>query len=176
MTFPISTKLFWTSAAVAGLLVSGLLLVHAQTRVQDEDLRQYLDLLRSDVSQTKIRTLNEVMKISGEEAEKFWPVYQKYETELQHVSDQKLALLNEFAGYHVSGTLGDKAAKNLAERWLKNSQDRLDLWKKYHKRISKAVSPIRAAQFLQVENQMALFIDLNIAAEMPAVGTKEPFR
>jgi lipid-binding SYLF domain-containing protein len=34
---------------------------------------------------------------------------------------------------------------------------------------AKAVSPARAAQILQVEHQMALFIDLNIAAEMPAL-------
>ena len=39
------------------------------------------------------------------------------------------------------------------------------------KKIAKAVSPARAAQFLQVEHQMGLFMDLNIAAEMPALRT-----
>ena len=42
----------------------------------------------------------------------------------------------------------------MAVQWLKNSQARLDLWKYYNRKISKAVSPIRAAQFLQVENQV----------------------
>ena len=50
-------------------------------------------------------------------------------------------------------------------------QARLDLWKKYRKKIAKAVSPARAAQFLQVEHQVALFMDLNIAAEMPPLRT-----
>ena len=51
-------------------------------------------------------------------------------------------------------------------------KDRLgDLWKKYHQQVSDAVSPIRAAEFLQVENQMAIFIDLNLASEMPLVGS-----
>jgi len=67
--------------------------------------------------------------------------------------------------------LDDHHAKDLAERWLKNTQERLDLWKKYHKKLSKVVSPVRAAQFLQVENQMALFV-LNITAKMPVVRTK----
>ncbi len=40
----------------------------------------------------------------------------------------------------------------------------------YYQRISTAVSPIRAAQFLQVEHQLALFVDLSIASEMPVVG------
>ena len=92
------------------------------------------------------------------------------------MGDRKLALIREFATLHFGGKLDNKQAADLAARWLKNTQERLDLWKKYHKQISKAVSPIRAAQFLQVEHQMALFIDLNIAAEMPAVGTSPPAR
>lgn len=41
----------------------------------------------------------------------------------------------------------------------------------YHKQISDAVSPVRAAQFLQIENQVAIFVDLNIASEMPLVDS-----
>ena len=141
-----------------------------------DDVRAYLEMLRSDVNATKIRTINQVMKLTGPEAEKFWPIYRKYEKELAAVGDRKLGLIREFARLHASGTMDDKQAADLAARWLKNTQERLDLWKKYHKQISKAVSPIRAAQFLQVEHQMALFIDLNIAAEMPVVGAKPPAR
>jgi hypothetical protein len=114
------------------------------------------------------------MKLTGPEAEKFWPVYRKYEKELSAVAERKLALIQEFAPLHFSGRLDDQHAANLADRWLKNTQERLDLWKKYHKQISKAVSPMRGAQFLQVEHQMALFVDLNIASEMPALGTVKP--
>ncbi|MCX6926644.1 MAG: transcriptional regulator, partial [Verrucomicrobia bacterium] len=110
------------------------------------------------------------MKLTGPEAEKFWPVYRNYEKELAAVADRKVAMIREFAPLLFGGKLDDQKANDLAARWLKNTQERLDLWKKYHKQISKAVSPIRAAQFLQVEHQMALLIDLNIAAEMPAVG------
>ncbi len=57
----------------------------------------------------------------------------------------------------------------MADQWLTNSQDRLDLWKKYYQKISEAVSPVRGAQFLQIEHQMSLFIDINIASAMPMV-------
>ena len=154
------------------VFASSSLFAQAPTEPADADeIRAYFELLRSDVSATKIRTINEVMKLTGPEAEKFWPVYRKYEKELTLVAERKLALIREFAPLHFGGRLDDQQAANLATRWLKNTQERLDLWKKYHKQISKAVSPIRAAQFLQVEHQMALFIDLNIAAEMPALGT-----
>jgi hypothetical protein len=62
----------------------------------------------------------------------------------------------------------------MADKWLKNIQARLDLWKKYHRKISQAVSPTRGAQFLQVENQMALFVDIGIASEMPQIAPAAP--
>jgi hypothetical protein len=160
----------------AGALLLGGNSVHAQARATNslDDTRAYLDVLRSDFNATKIRTINEVMKLTGPEAEKFWPIYRKYEHELAAVSDRKLAMIQEFEQLHFSGKLDDQKAQDLAKRWLKNTQERLDLWKKYRKQISKAVSPMRAAEFLQIENQMALFVDLNIASEMPAVGSTPP--
>jgi len=136
-----------------------------------DDARAQLEVLRSDFNTYKIHTFNQVMKLTAAEAEKFWPVYRNYEKELAAVGDRKLALIREFFGHHRAGTLNDQNSKEMAGQWLQNVQDRLDLWKKYHRQISDAVSPMRAAQFLQVENQMAIFVDLNIASEMPMVGS-----
>jgi hypothetical protein len=142
-----------------------------QPSSEPDDVRAALEMFRSDLNGAKVRTLNQVMRLTGPEAEKFWPIYRQYEKDLAEVGERKLKLLREFAAHHSKGTLNDENSKKMAQDWLQNVQDRLDLWKKYHKEISKAVSPIRAAQFLQVEHQIALFIDLNIASEMPVVGS-----
>jgi hypothetical protein len=141
------------------------------TSAEPDNLRAVLETLRSDVNGYKVRVLNQAMQLTGPEAEKFWPIYRQYEQELAGVGEKKVALLREFGDLSSSGTLDNKAANRLAKDWLKNVQARLDLWKKYQKKIAKGVSPARAAQFLQVEHQMALFIDLNIAAEMPVLRT-----
>ncbi|HOK76870.1 MAG TPA: hypothetical protein PLW35_04015 [Verrucomicrobiota bacterium] len=138
-----------------------------------DETRAYFEVLRSDFNTAKVRTLNEVMKLTPSEADKFWPVYRNYERELAAVGDRKLALVVEFMRHHNAGTLTEQNSRDLAARWLQNVQDRLDLWKKYHDRISNAVSPIRAAQFLQVENQIAIFVDLSIASEMPLVNATQ---
>jgi len=135
-----------------------------------EDARAYFEVLRSDFNARKIRALNEVMKLTVTEADKFWPIYRNYERDLATVNDRKLALVVEFMRHHNAGTLTEENSRELAAKWLQNVQERLDLWKNYHQQISNAVSPIRAAQFLQVENQMAIFVDLSIASEMPLVG------
>jgi len=143
----------------------------APTSAEPDDLRAVLEELRSDVNGYKVRVLNQALQLTGPEAEKFWPVYRQYEQELAGVAEQKIALLREFDDRSSNGTLDNKAADRMAQQWLKNVQARLDLWKKYRKKIAKAVSPARAAQFLQVEHQVALFMDLNIAAEMPPLRT-----
>lgn len=166
-------KTFHRLLVLAGCLTLGPAFALGQTTsapdAAPDDLRAVLEMLRSDVNSFKIRTLNQALQLTGPEAEAFWPVYRQYEKELAAVGDRKIALLREFGDRNRSGTFDNAAADALARRWLQNVQDRLDLWKKYHKRIAKAVSPARAAEFLQVEHQMALFIDLNIAAEMPAL-------
>jgi hypothetical protein len=148
----------------------------AQTQAASEpdDLRAVLEMLRSDMNSYKIRTLNQVMALTAPEAEAFWPVYRQYEKELAAVGDRKLSLIREYAAMRTRGSMDSKSWDSLAQRWLTNVQDRLDLWKKYQKKIGKSVSPMRAAQFLQVEHQIALFIDLNIASEMPVIGVAGP--
>ncbi|MBE7498880.1 MAG: hypothetical protein HS113_00910 [Verrucomicrobiales bacterium] len=158
----------------AAVLALATLWASAQTPASSavpDDLRAVLELLRSDANTFKIETLNQALQLTAAEAEAFWPIYRRYEQELAAVADRKIALLREFGERCVQGTLDDAAADQMAKRWLANARDRLNLWKKYQKRIAKAVSPARAAQFLQVEHQMALFLDINIAAEMPALRT-----
>ena len=159
---------------LAAVLPLGSVTAFTQTgpkSADPDDLRAVLETLRSDVNGYKVRVINQAMQLTGPEAEKFWPIYRQYEQELGKVADKKIALIREFSDHCAQGTLDSKAANTLAQQWLKNVEARLDLWKKYHKKIAKAVSPARAAQFLQVENQVALFMDLNIAAEMPVLRT-----
>ncbi len=136
-----------------------------------DDARAYFEELRSDFNSGKVRTLNRVMKLSAAEADRFWPIYRAYEKDLASVSDRKLALLQDFVNHRSAGTLTEEKYKQFNAQWLQIAQDRLELWKRYHAKISESVSSLRAAQFLQVENQMALVVDVNIASEMPLLGS-----
>jgi hypothetical protein len=136
-----------------------------------DEARAYFETLRSEFNAGKVRVLNDTMHLSTAEADKFWPIYREYEKDLAAVGDRKVALLTEFVGRHFRGTLNDQNSEALTVQWLQNSQDRLDLWKQYQQRISTDVSPVRAAQFVQVENQMAIFLDESIASDVPLIGT-----
>ena len=164
------------SVVCAGLMAVAILGSSQTARAQSgttnvtDDARAYLELLRSDFNTTKIRTINQVMQLTKSEADVFWPIYRQYENDSAALGDKKLALIREFFKNYKAGTLDNRLAKNLSEDWLNLNQARLDLWKKYSRKIGKALSQIRAAQFLQIENQTALFVDMSIASEMPTIG------
>jgi hypothetical protein len=136
----------------------------------EANLRNYVEVFRSDVSTGKKAMLTEIMKLNEKDATAFWPLYRDYEHELYQQLDRRFALITQFVTDQANGTLTDEKAKELAAKWFAVQDDRMALWKKYYGQIEQALSPIRAAQFVQVENQVALMIDLAIASEMPYVG------
>jgi hypothetical protein len=139
-----------------------------------DDLGAILELMRSDLNAAKVETIDSTMKLSAAEGERFWPIYRRYEAELATVSDQRVALVQELLQTFGTEDLDDRKVRDLTKRWLQYHQNRLDLWKKYQGHLEKELSAERAAQFLQIEHQMALLIDINIAAEMPLVTTGAP--
>lgn len=136
----------------------------------DDNIYNYLQLFRSDLNSAKVEVVNQVMKLSAADAQKFWPLYRQYELELGKLAISRTELIAEFVEAHKSGTFDNAHAKDIARRWFQTQRARLKLLEKYHGKIQKALSPIQAGQFLQIENQIAIFMDMAIASEMPMVG------
>src|ERR1039458_7169023 len=76
---------------------------HKQGAYSPDEARAYFEVLRSDFKAGKIRALNQAMKLSVAEADKFWPIYRSYEKDLAGVGDPKLALTGEFLTHHKAG-------------------------------------------------------------------------
>ena len=134
---------------------------------REANLRAYADLLRSDVRAQKSAILTELMEFSDSEEAKFWPVYREYETALARINDDRLALFKEYAANYA--TLTDAVADRLARGALDVEARRQDLKRRYYERFASVLSPKTAARFLQVENQILLLLDLQIAASLPLV-------
>ncbi len=162
------TRLFITLFAAAILLCAYPL--SAAEQEAPDDLRAYIEILRSDVNASKVRILNEALRLTEEEAKAFWPIYRKYEVEVFALADARLELTEEFFKFQNADTKDPDQARLIADKWFALKQDRLDLWKKYYHKISKALCPVRAAQFIQIEHEIALYIDISIASEAPLLG------
>ena len=125
----------------------------------------YLELLRSDLKANKVAVITAAMDFSDEEADVFWPVYREYELELSKLGDQRVALIKDYA--QNFDTMTDAKAKELVEKSFDLKKKQNDLLKKYFKKLDKVMPTTRAALFAQIENQIQMMVDLQIASELP---------
>ena len=138
----------------------------------NDNIYNYLQLLRSDLNSAKVQLVDSILKLSEDDAKKFWPIYRDYENELGKQAIGRMELIKEFVQAHRDGSFDNGKAKEIAKRWFSTQRARLDLLEKYHSKIEKTLTSVQAGQFLQIENQIGLFIDVTIASEMPTVGSK----
>src|SRR5205807_2191611 len=111
----------------------------------------------------------EVMELSADEAAKFWPIYKDYDAEIARTGDAKLAGIKKYAENYESMT--DSVADELAQAALKIEQERHEAKAKFYEKVKGELGGIIAARFLQVENQLLMLVDLQIAASLPVVGS-----
>ncbi len=131
----------------------------------------FIELLRQDLKTQKVAVITETMNFTEAESNAFWPVYREYDFEATKLADERLAIIKDYAQNFENMT--DVKAKELIDRSMKNQENRLKLRKKYFKEFLKVLPAIKAARFAQVENQISLLLDLQIAAELPLIEAPE---
>jgi hypothetical protein len=114
-----------------------------------------------------VAIFTELMEFTEDEDKAFWPVYREYDTELGKINDDRVSLIEEYARNYPA--LSDAVADKLATAALELEGRRTQLKTKYYHRFKSVLSPKTAARFLQVENQLLLLIDLQIASSLPVV-------
>jgi hypothetical protein len=95
----------------------------------------------------------------------FWPIYREYDLEMAKLGDERVAMIEEYARNYSQ--LTDTMADKLASHALDLEARRQAVKAKYYERVKKALSPRTALRCLQVEHQLLLIIDLQIAAALP---------
>ena len=127
----------------------------------------YLELLRSDLRTQKVALVTEAMDLTDAQSEVFWPIFRKYDAELASLNDQRIALIKDYAQNFDKMT--DAKADELTKQVFSLLGKRLKLQESYYQQFSKALNPVLAARFMQVERQINALVDLQIASELPLI-------
>jgi hypothetical protein len=136
----------------------------------DQNIRAYIELLRSDLKTAKAQIMGEVMQLDATQATKFWPIYKEFETELATVGGKVVAAITKYSDEYDNMT--DAVADQLAGQVLSIEQERNTLKKKYYDRMKAGLGGIIAMRFLQVENQLERIVDLQVAASLPIIEAR----
>ena len=120
-----------------------------------------LELFKKDVRSQKKQIVAANMTLTDAEAEKFWPVYDRYAADLAKIYDAKLALIEEYLDKYQTMT-GDEA-ENYLRRRAAAEQAVMQLRLKYVPEFRKVLSGRQTALFFQIEWRLDLLINLQLA-------------
>jgi len=136
---------------------------------KEQNLKEYIQLLRGDVRSQKSAIMGAVMQLDPDQAAAFWPLYRDYDAALSTVNDLRVANIEEYA--RTYSQLTDAKADELVRNAMAYQKQRDDLLAKYYDLVKQALGAIVAARFVQVEHQLLLIIDLQIASALPIAGS-----
>jgi hypothetical protein len=141
--------------------------LNATDETRDLNIRAYVELLRSDLRTQKIAIVTEMMALSEDEDAKFWPIYRDYETQLSTINDDRIKGIKEYS--ETFDKMTDDIADRLARGSLGLEERRHALKADVYNKLKASLSSRTAARFLQVENQILLLLDLQIASSLPII-------
>lgn len=139
----------------------------ASGKLDAGNLRAFIELARADLKTEKTIIIAQNISFTGDEAAEFWPLHNEYTLELNKLLDERLSLLNDYAGTYQNMT--DAQATAIARKSFDLEEKRTGLKRKYFKKFSKVVPAKKAAQFFQIENQINAALDLQLAAALPLI-------
>lgn len=146
---------------IFGLIVLMSISLYAQTA------DTYLELLRSDLKTQKKVVVAEALSLNDLQAEKFWPLYREFEFESAKLGDTRVRIIKEYAANYEN--LSEEKADELLLKSFDLDEDKLDLQKKYYKKVKKQLGAKQAGKFMQVVNRLNMLIDIQVAAELPLI-------
>ena len=107
------------------------------------------------------------MDFTDAQAEKFWPVYEQYTSDLVKINDTKAALIQEYIQTYNTMT-GDQAESYLRKR-AAVEESIMQLRVKYVPIFRKVLSGRATALFFQIDWRLGLMIDLQLA-QLPLIN------
>jgi hypothetical protein len=115
--------------------------------------------LKSEAQTTNLEKLNNYkigfftkkLDLSSEEAEKFWPVYNDYQSQRNIIQLEKLKINRNFNLNESS--LSDKQLTDMGDKFVDYLVQESDLSVEFHKKLKEVLPPAKVIRYYQAEAQ-----------------------
>jgi hypothetical protein len=148
--------------ALAMLLIVSLTLPLA---AQTGDPATDMNTVRQELRAHKKDLVAKNLQLTETEAKAFWPVYEKYQTEMKDIGDRMVKLVENYGLTHKVMT-NDTASK-LLDKYMKIQSDRVKLQEKYLPKFEKALPITKVARYYQIENKFRAAVDYDVTSQIP---------
>lgn len=128
-------------------------------------------LIQSAYGMEKKQIIVQFMKLTEAENAGFWKIYDEYEAERKELGKKRANNIIDYANNY--GKLTDAKATELVNSSFDIQINLSKLLKKTYAKLSKVMSPIRAAQFVQLENYLETMVRMELSDDIPLIGELE---
>lgn len=126
-----------------------------------------INLMRKDLRDQKKQVIAANLPLNGDEAAKFWPVYDAYTQQTIKINDRRYALFKEYAAnYH---TMTDDQASSYIRRWNEVDGAFTNLRLEWIPKFEQVLGPKKTAAFFQIDRRVGLMIELQLSSQLPLV-------
>ena len=115
------------------------------------------------------RTLIEnYMKIDASKAAEFWKLYEAYETSRRAIGLKRIENMTKYADNYDNFTT--ESINAIMKNALDIQKEMTSLWGSTYKKMSKVISPVEAAKFIQTEMYIENTIRQALLEKVPLIG------
>ncbi|MCK5906680.1 MAG: hypothetical protein KAG37_03770 [Flavobacteriales bacterium] len=109
-------------------------------------------------------TISKNIVITNADGDLFWPLYKEYNSKMEELNNEFIA---EYSDYiEKKDELVFSEAMDLVESMMSIDMDLLKLEKKYYKKMSNIMNPVKVAAYINFERKVQLEIRLEVIKEM----------
>jgi hypothetical protein len=153
-----------TSLVAAVAMIAMLGIVPAISQDQPADTMQ---IVHERVRADKRLLVAETLQLTEPEATAFWPVYDRFQTELGKLTDRSIKLIQRYGDAYK--TMSNAEAKRLLDEYLAIEGDRNRLRQSYLPKFRKVLSEKKVARYYQLENKIHAVVSYELAKEIPLI-------
>ncbi|MEY2918984.1 MAG: hypothetical protein RL261_289 [Pseudomonadota bacterium] len=153
------------SLAVALAVAAFPVLTHAQAAPATQGVKTDEQIILKQVQTDKRAVYAQNLQLTDSESRAFWPIYDEYEGKAKKLDDQFLDLVNNFAEKY--GSMTDADAKAMLKTKMQLEKERMQLKQAYTAKVAKALPPVKALRYAQVETRIETMIRRDVYSLIP---------
>ena len=144
-----------------------LIFIFAVMKPWVANARDDLKKISETIKAKKRIYIEEVMALTPQEKEKFWPLYDEFESGLSKLKAERIELAANFIRNHEH--LSDAEAMDMLKQKLKLDSDELNFKKSYVNRFLQVVPGRKVVRFYQAENKFDTAATSELYGNIPLI-------
>jgi hypothetical protein len=135
-------------------------IVLAQDKAEIKFSRDNIQAERKEIVKTNI-------KLTPEEAGKFWPIYEAYRAAHRVIDDKRVKLIQDFVARYQD--MNEEGAAQIIESFFKFKTQKLKVQTDHIDKFRAVLSTKKVARYYQVEHLMDTRLDYELFKEFPLI-------